>query len=60
MSVVNLGIPKITKDELLESIAQGVRMAVFDVATNATSMPSADFYEAIRQGTQDAMGGLEK
>lgn len=60
MGFDDLNIPKITKDELLESIAQGVRMAVFDVATNATSMPSSDFYEAIRQGTQDAMTGLEK
>ena len=43
-------IPDVTKEEFLEAIRRGVRDAIWDIATNATSMPCADFYEHIKEG----------
>jgi len=51
-------IPKVTKDELLEAIHEGVKSAIWDVATNASDMPCSDFYSAIKNGVEDAVCGM--
>lgn len=40
--------------DFLEAVASGVRSAVWDVATNATDGPCADFYESIKAGAESA------
>lgn len=53
-----VSMPRMQKDEVLEAISMGVKMAVWDIATNSTGMPCADFYDAIRQGVSESIGGL--
>jgi hypothetical protein len=47
--------PKVSKEEFLEAIREGVREALWDVMTNATSAPCHDFYESIREGVREAI-----
>ena len=47
-------MPYVSKDEILEAVFNGVKSAVWDVATNATDMPCSDFYDSIRQGVESA------
>lgn len=45
----------IRTDQFFEAIKEGVAMAIWKVATNATSMPCADFYDSIKAGVEKAM-----
>lgn len=45
--------PKVTKEEYLRAVAEGIRCGIMDIATNGTDMPSADFYEAVRRGVKE-------
>jgi hypothetical protein len=47
--------PTLTKRELQDAIAEGVYRAFWDMITNATTMPCADFYKAVRNGVKEAM-----
>lgn len=38
-----------------EAIKEGVQSAIWQVATNATDMPCADFYDSIQKGVEKAM-----
>jgi hypothetical protein len=40
---------------LYEAIRQGMADAIWRVATNATQMPCADFYDTIKEGVEKAM-----
>lgn len=40
---------------LYDAVRQGVRDAIWQIATNATDMPCSDFYETIKQGVQDGI-----
>lgn len=42
------------QDKFYEAVAEGVRRAVWQIATSATDMPCADFFDAIRKGMEDA------
>ena len=41
----------VTAKDICDSLRQGVSEAVWRVATNASDMPSSDFYESIKEGT---------
>jgi hypothetical protein len=43
-------LPRVKKAELLDAIREGVRAAMWDMITNATSMPCADFYATLEEG----------
>jgi len=45
----------VPSDTLLHAVRQGVADAIWRVATNATDMPCADFYETIKEGVSEAM-----
>jgi hypothetical protein len=44
---------------LMEAIRGGVHDAIWHVATNATGMPSADFYDSVKDGVKEAMERLK-
>ena len=46
-------------DKFYEAIAEGVRRAVWDIATNATDAPCQDFYEYIQKGVKEAHEALK-
>ena len=50
-----MNLPKLTKEELAEAISEGVRRAFWQMITNATSMPCADFYAALEDGVARGM-----
>ena len=41
---------KLSRADMMESVRQGVADAIWRIATNGTDMPSADFYDAIKEG----------
>lgn len=46
-------------DELLyDAIRKGVADAIWRMATNATDMPCADFYDMIKEGVREGMARL--
>jgi hypothetical protein len=53
---VNDAMP-ISKRELLGAIREGVYDAVWQMITNATSMPCHDFFDTVREGIAD---GIER
>lgn len=53
------GVPKITEDDLREAIAEGVYRAFWQMITNATDAPCADFYDAVERGVEKAMREAE-
>jgi hypothetical protein len=50
-----MDIAKLTRDDLKEAIAEGIRRAFWDMITNATSAPCADFYAAVQDGVERAV-----
>ena len=44
-----------TKEEFLDAVYRGVYDAMWQMITNETDMPCADFYEMIKKGTKEAM-----
>lgn len=49
------GRPRIPSDLILEAIRNGVADAFWRIATNATDMPSSDFFEMVRLGAKEGM-----
>src|SRR4051812_24928940 len=49
-------LPEVTKQELLDAIRAGVRDALWEMITNATSTPCGDFYDTVRDGVETAIG----
>ncbi len=47
---MDIALPKISKQELLEAISEGVYHAIWQMITNDTSAPCADFFETVKQG----------
>jgi hypothetical protein len=43
-----------------DAIRQGVRGAIWNMITNNTQMPCADFYDAIKDGVESAMVRLHQ
>lgn len=50
-------LPRLSRKDLIEAITEGVRRAMWDIATNATQMPCHDFYASIQDGVRD---GIER
>ena len=48
-------LPDVTKQELLEAIRAGVRDAMWEMVTNATAMPCADFFDTVKDAIQTAV-----
>jgi biotin operon repressor len=55
MRMNEIKLPAITKDELLGAIREGVYEAMWQMITNATSMPCHDFFDHVREGVENAM-----
>jgi hypothetical protein len=53
-------VKKITKEELQEAISEGVERAFWRMITNATAMPTADFFDSVEQGVMKAMLTLKR
>lgn len=51
---------KLSNKDMMTAVSDGVRAAVWDIATNATDMPCADFYEAIKGGVSLAANMVTK
>lgn len=45
-------VPEVTKQELLDAIRGGVHDAVWQMITNATSMPCRDFFDTVKDGIE--------
>lgn len=45
---------KLSTEQMMDAISNGVRQAIWDVMTNNTDMPCADFYDAIKNGVTAA------
>jgi len=57
---VRQGVADAIKDlaggrDFYKAVSQGVSDAIWRVATNATDMPCADFYDFIKQGIVEAL-----
>ncbi len=50
-------LPKVSKQELLAAIREGVHDAIWGMITNATMAPCADFFAAVEDGVAT---GIEK
>jgi hypothetical protein len=48
-------LPRISGQELLDAIRQGVHDAFWEMITNATSCPCGDFYEHVKAGVKEAV-----
>jgi len=58
IDILELGTERdqiVHQNRIYEAITEGVRQAIWQIATNATGMPCADFYEHIKAGTKEAM-----
>jgi hypothetical protein len=51
--------PTVTKEEFLAAIRDGVHSAMWRMITNATDMPSADFFDAIKAGAKEAIDDMD-
>ena len=54
-----LPIEKVNKYEFLDAVESGVKSAIWELATDATDMPCADFYESIKSGAESAIKGIK-
>ena len=45
----------IRTEQFMDAIRNGVKDAIWGIATNATSAPCADFYDSIKEGVEQAM-----
>ena len=43
-------LSSVTAKDICDVLREGVAEAVWRIATNATDMPSSDFYDAIKEG----------
>jgi hypothetical protein len=48
-------IPAVTKEEFLRAVRDGVHDAMWQMMTNATSMPCHDFFDHVREGVENAI-----
>jgi hypothetical protein len=50
---------ELTRNELKEAITEGVRRAFWDMITNATGAPCADFFDSVKAGVKEAVEGMD-
>lgn len=46
------------KEEILQAIEDGVERAMWQMITNATSMPCQDFYDTIKEAAEKSFSGI--
>jgi hypothetical protein len=51
-------MPKLTKEDMKDAITKGVYHAFWQMITNATDAPCADFYDFVKDGVEKAMSNL--
>lgn len=51
---------RISKDEFLQAVSEGVENAIWAMITNATSCPCTDFYETIQKAAENAFSKLHQ
>ncbi len=56
MADIDLGLGP---DQVYKAIREGVHDAMWQMITNSTDMPCADFYEQIKTGVQEAILELD-
>jgi hypothetical protein len=52
---------KLTRDDMMEAVSEGIRRGIWDVATNqnpGVDVPNELLFDAVRQGVRDAMWKL--
>lgn len=52
----NLAI--VTAKDVFDAIREGVAHAIWRVATNATDMPTADFFDSVKEGMRDGVSRM--
>ena len=50
---------ELSKDELKEAVTEGVRRAFWDMITNATQAPCADFFDSVKDGVKEAVERMD-
>lgn len=45
---------KLSRADMMEAVSEGVRRAMWEMITNATQMPCADFFASITEGVEQA------
>jgi hypothetical protein len=53
-----MAMPKLTKEDMKGAITKGVYHAFWQMITNATDAPCADFYDFVKDGVEKAMSNL--
>jgi hypothetical protein len=56
---MEMEMPKVTKEELLNAIHQGVEDAMGQMITNATDCPCEDFFDSVRKGVSDGIRNIK-
>ncbi len=51
--------PPLDPDKIYHAIGQGVHDAIWDMITNATQMPCADFYDTIKEAAREAFSQMD-
>jgi len=51
-------LPEITREQLLEAIAEGFARGVLDLAKNISGMPGTDFYDSVQEGVRAGIRDL--
>ena len=46
---------ELSREDMMLAVQRGVADGIFRIATNASDMPCADFFEAIKQGAEAGM-----
>ena len=49
---------RLTEQQLMEAITEGIRLGFMDMVRNGTDAPCADFYAAVQDGIEKGMDGV--
>lgn len=52
---INRALDLIDSDKFYDAISVGVQGAIWQMITNATDAPTADFFETVKEGVKEAM-----
>lgn len=50
----------LSRKDMMEAVSEGVRRAVWQMITNATDMPCADFFDAVKEGVAEGIKSAAK
>jgi hypothetical protein len=57
--MTTIKLPSVSKQEFLDAIRNGVADAVWQMITNATAAPCADFYDFVKDGVAEGIERLD-